>query len=112
MANAVQANLLAATSSNEGAANQVYNVALNQRTTLNQLFSLIRELIRQEVPGLNVKDPIYRDFRPGDVQHSQADIRKAAKFLNYSPTHDVRRGLAEGLPWYQQMTANLETAER
>lgn len=99
VANAVQANLLAATTVDEDAKNQVYNVAVGDRTTLNQLFNLLRD-------GLNAKgvkadaQPIYRDFREGDVRHSQADVSKAQRLLGYSPSHRLAEGVDESLPWY------------
>ncbi|ASK33624.1 LPS biosynthesis protein WbpP [Alcanivorax sp. N3-2A] len=97
--NAVQANLLAATAADEHK-NQVYNVACNARTSLNELF----DLIAQELANLDVryhKKPDYADFRPGDVRHSQADISKAADNLGYQPTHSVGQGLAVAMPWYK-----------
>lgn len=98
--NAVQANLLAATSLEESK-DDVYNVALNARTTLNDLFKAIRE----ELDGLSIggtRSPEYRDFRSGDVRHSQADINKARQDLGYIPSHTVAQGLAEAMPWYVQ----------
>ena len=100
--NAVQANLLAATTTDDEALNQVYNVAVNDRTTLNQLFQYLREeLSRQGVQY--TKDPVYRDFRAGDVRHSQADISKASQLLGYAPTHTVQQGIAEAMPWYVEV---------
>ena len=75
--NCVQANLLTATTQNPEAENQVYNVAFGQRTTLNELFTLIRDRVQAQRPDLDVPDPVYQDFRPGDVRHSLADISKA-----------------------------------
>ena len=96
--NAVQANLLAATSS-EKFKGEVYNVALNSQTTLNQLFVAIRE----ELDSLSIggtRRPEYRHFRPGDVRHSQADISKVQSSLGYVPTHTVSEGLWAAMPWY------------
>ena len=100
VANAVQANLLAALSERPEALNQVYNVAAGGRTPLNALFQTLRELLARSQPELAAIRPEYRDFRPGDVRHSQADISKAHRLLGYEPTHDLRRGLEEALPWY------------
>jgi UDP-N-acetylglucosamine 4-epimerase len=98
--NAVQANLLAATTDNPDAVDQVYNVALNVRTDLNQLFELIQSRLRAHRPELPITDPVYRDFRSGDVRHSQADISKAANLLGYAPTHTIGQGLDEVAEWY------------
>lgn len=96
--NAVQANLLAATASDE-AKNEVYNVAVGDRTTLNVLFdSLKASLAKLDVVyGL---DQVYRDFRAGDVRHSQADVSKAARLLGYQPSHRIAEGIEEAMPWY------------
>ena len=98
--NTVQMNLLAATTSNDEAVDQVYNVALNDRTSLNQLYQMIEERLMQRTQGLVKKEPIYRDFRAGDVRHSQANIEKAQTLLNYQPTHKIDAGLDEAMDWY------------
>lgn len=98
--NAVQANLRAALTDNPEALNQVYNVAAGGRTSLNELYALLRDLLAGHFPELAEAKPVYRDFRLGDVRHSQADIGKAGRLLGYAPTHDVRAGLVEALPWY------------
>jgi UDP-N-acetylglucosamine 4-epimerase len=98
--NAVQANLLAAATENPEALNQVYNVAVNERTTLNQLFELIRSLLEPHFPLMKDIAPIYRDFRAGDVRHSLADISKARNLLGYAPTHRVGEGLQVAMNWY------------
>jgi UDP-N-acetylglucosamine/UDP-N-acetylgalactosamine 4-epimerase len=100
VANAVQANLLAAMAKRPEAINQVYNIAVGGRTSLNQLFDTLRELLAPLAPHVVQLRPAYRDFRPGDVRHSQADISKAGRLLGYEPTHDVRAGLEEALGWY------------
>jgi UDP-N-acetylglucosamine 4-epimerase len=102
--NAVQANLLAATTVNENALNQVYNVAVGEQTTLNQLFEKIKALLDDYKPELANKEPHYRDFRQGDVRHSLADISKAQRLLGYSPTHRIDDGLKEAMSWY---TSNI-----
>ena len=100
VANAVQANLLAATTGNSETLNQVYNVAVGDRTTLNDLFSLLRANLVSA--GVNQQiEPIYRDFRVGDVLHSQADIGKARNLLLYAPTHSLAEGIVEAMPWYK-----------
>lgn len=97
--NAVQANLLAATTTNENARNQVYNVAVSGRTSLNMLF----DQLKLSLAGNDLeygKAPVYRDFRAGDVRHSQADIGKAEQLLGYAPAFDLRGGVAKAMPWY------------
>lgn len=97
--NAVQANILAALAEGEGKG-QVYNVACNARTSLNELKDLIYQQIKQldsATPELNVE---YREFRAGDVRHSQADISKAASLIGYQPTHQIQDGIAQAMPWY------------
>lgn len=100
--NAVQVNLLAATSENKEAVNQVYNVAVGGQTTLNELCALLRRELVPHFPHLQAFEADYRDFRPGDVRHSRADISKAASLLGYQPTHDIARGLQESLAWYRE----------
>lgn len=98
--NVVQINLLAALTKNKEAINQVYNVALNQRTSLNELFSKLKERLHEHAGMTTVQNPVYQDFRTGDVLHSQADIRKAQQLLGYSPTHTVDEGLDAAMGWY------------
>ena len=97
--NTVQVNILAAVAGNE-AANQVYNVAVGDRTTLNDLFELIRAGLANEYPHLKDFKPIYQDFRAGDVRHSLADISKAKNLLGYCPSHRIGAGIDEALKWY------------
>jgi UDP-N-acetylglucosamine/UDP-N-acetylgalactosamine 4-epimerase len=98
--NAIQANLLAATTDNPEAQNQVYNVAVGERTSLNQLFAAIRDLLAERNPELAGVRPMHRDFRAGDVRHSLADISKAADLLGYAPSHRSAEGLREAMEWY------------
>ena len=100
VANAVQANLLAATAAEPAALNQVYNVAVGQRTSLNELFEHLRATLAPRFMHLAGFSPVYRDFRAGDVRHSLADISKANRLLGYEPTHAVRNGLSEAMEWY------------
>jgi UDP-N-acetylglucosamine 4-epimerase len=100
VANAVQANLLAATSERPDAVNQVYNVALNDRTSLNRLFALLRDTLLPTQPDLAGLKAAHGAFRPGDVRHSQADISKAIRLLNYVPTHTLEDGIRAAMPWY------------
>lgn len=98
--NTVQMNILAATSENPDAVNQVYNTALNDRTNLTDLYKLIEERLISLKPDLKSRKPTYRDFRAGDVMHSQADISKAQKLLGYKPTHKIGQGLDQAMYWY------------
>ncbi|MCG8090812.1 MAG: NAD-dependent epimerase/dehydratase family protein [Candidatus Thiodiazotropha endolucinida] len=98
--NAVQANLLAATTTNPDATNQVYNVAVGDRTSLNQLFTKIRDILADRFDYLSDLAPVYRDFRAGDVRHSLANIDKASSLLGYQPSHNIDQGLTEAMSWY------------
>ncbi|MGH6611488.1 MAG: NAD-dependent epimerase/dehydratase family protein, partial [Burkholderiaceae bacterium] len=100
VANAVQANLRAAFVDEPDALNQVYNVAVGDRTTLKQLHAAIAEALMHLRPDLRIAKPEFNSFRAGDVRHSLADVSKARRLLGYSPTHDVRTGLAEAVRWY------------
>ena len=98
--NCVQANILAACTETPEAQNKVYNVAVGQRTTLNELFTLIREeVIRHRAASASVK-AVHRDFRTGDVRHSLADISLAKRLLGFEPEYDVREGLQRSGDWY------------
>lgn len=98
--NVVQANLLCACTDNANAINQVYNVAVGGRTSLNQLLAMMREVLLPTFPHLHDFAAVYRDFRAGDVRHSQADISKSERLLGYRPTHTIQQGLAEAIDWY------------
>ncbi|MBP2639388.1 MAG: Vi polysaccharide biosynthesis protein VipB/TviC [Firmicutes bacterium] len=100
VANAVQANLLAGCTNNPDALMQAYNVAYGEVTTLNELFTLLCDRIAAYRPLTAEASPHYRDFRPGDVRHSLADISKAQTLLGYAPTHSIREGLDEAISWY------------
>jgi len=102
IANVVQANLLAATVQKQDAINETYNIALHDRTSLNELFGLLRGKLLPFYPDLECCRPGYLDFRPGDVRHSEADISKAERLLGYKPSHTVAEGLAEALDWYRR----------
>lgn len=102
--NAIQANLLAATTDNDLATNQVYNVAVGDSTSLNQLYFILRDNLAESFPKLRDKMPVYGKFRAGDVRHSLADIGKAKRLIGYEPTHNLEDGLAETMPWYATTT--------
>lgn len=102
--NAVQANILAATADDD-AKNQVYNVAVGGRTTLNTLFTELKDNL--SINGVDYSQaPIYRDFREGDVRHSQADISKIKSVLGYDPQFDVVQGIKKAMPWYVTFLQN------
>jgi UDP-N-acetylglucosamine 4-epimerase len=101
--NVVQANLNSALVQNVPAGKAVeLNIAAHQQTTLNQLYETMRDGLAKIMrdPQIRNHRPVYRDFRPGDIRHSLADISKARDIINYSPTHHVKDGLSEALPWY------------
>ena len=100
VANAVQANLLAATVAEEAAVNQVYNVAVGDQTDLNRLHSLLAASMQSQRQGLQVEAPQHQAFRAGDVRHSRAEVSKAQSLLGYQPSHDLQAGLNEAAPWY------------
>ena len=103
--NAVQANILAATATEE-AKNQVYNVAVGGRTTLNTLFSALKEHLSTN--GISyTQAAVYRDFRAGDVRHSQADITKIQNALGYAPQFDIIQGIEKAMPWYTEYLGNI-----
>ncbi|HDY8194796.1 TPA: Vi polysaccharide biosynthesis UDP-N-acetylglucosaminuronic acid C-4 epimerase TviC [Vibrio vulnificus] len=98
--NVVQMNLLAATAK-EDAKDEVYNVAVGDRTTLNDLFYAIKSALNENYVAVK-GDPIYRDFRAGDVRHSQADIKKANIILGYVPQYNIKHGISEATIWYKR----------
>jgi len=98
VANAVQANIRAALAGEE-AQGEVYNVAVGERTSLLELFALIRDGLGSHQVHYAL-EPIIGEFRPGDVRHSLADIGKARRLLGYEPTHRVGEGMRAALPWY------------
>jgi UDP-N-acetylglucosamine/UDP-N-acetylgalactosamine 4-epimerase len=103
--NTVQANMLAATTQNDNAKNQVYNVAVGDRTTLNDLFKAIKTALNENKVSYN-KEPIYQDFRAGDVRHSQASVEKAQNLLGYCPTHKISTGISLAMSWYVKALKN------
>jgi len=98
--NTVQINLLAATTDRSDAIDQIYNTAVNDRTSLNKLYQMIEERLIQRTEGLDKKNPVYRDFRAGDVKHSLANIDKAKQLLSYQPKYTLSIGLDESMDWY------------
>ena len=98
--NAVQMNIISAMTRSEKSKDQVYNRALNDRTSLNDLYKMIGDRMVERIEGLKVNQPTYLDFRPGDVRHSLANIDKAKKELGYVPSHSITNGLSETIMWY------------
>lgn len=98
--NAIQANLLAATATAEESTNKIYNVAVGDRTSLNDLYSYLRDNLSVRFPHLKEAHPLYRNFRMGDVRHSLADISRAETLLGYKPHYKVFEGLVEAMEWY------------
>ena len=109
--NAVQANLLAAMTDDPGAIGQVYNIAVDERTSLNRLFQLLRDAVAARLSRVADLAPVHGDFRPGDVRHSQADIGKARGLLGYAPTHRLADGIAAAIPWYLAQLSAMATSE-
>lgn len=106
--NVVQANILAATTMNPEAINQVYNVACGKRTSLNQLYDELSTLLSERCEHVNRKPPVHRDFRDGDVRHSLADISKAQTLLNYFPQYEFSDGLKMALDWYVKNNSEFQ----
>jgi len=102
--NAVQANLLSAMIQDKAAINQVYNIALGERITLNRLYELISAEVTQRMK-VAAHAPVYQDFRDGDIRHSLADVAKARRMLGYDPTHRVQTGLREAAAYYFSLFA-------
>lgn len=100
IANVVQANLLAATTQVPEAVNQVYNVAVGDQTTLNELYRQLHRNLLPYYPHLQTAQPVYAEFRAGDMRHSRADISKAAERLGYFPAQRIETGLTLAMPWY------------
>lgn len=100
--NVIQANVLAALSTNEQADNQIFNVALSDRTSLLDLYKMIRDVLVNDYPHLQQHQPTFLPYRTGDIPHSQADISKAQTLLAYAPQYKVDQGLQKAINWYKQ----------
>ena len=102
--NVIQMNILAATTDNPEAFGEAFNVAVGGRNTLNELYDLIKDQLNKSADHHQLstidQQPIYRDFRPGDIRHSNADISKAKTMVGYQPTHDIYQGMEEAIGWY------------
>ena len=104
VANVVQANLKAAMAPLQPETPRVFNIAVGARTTLVQLFELIRHEVAKFFPGAQAAEPEFRDFRNGDVAHSHADITRARRWLGYEPTHTLPAGLKEAGEYYERVS--------
>jgi len=98
--NVIQANILAGTTENPKAFGEAFNTAIGGRETLNNLYVAILSGLKKELPKVEIKEAIYRDFRDGDIRHSNANIDKIRKLLGYEPTHSLEQGLSESIAWY------------
>lgn len=98
--NVIQANILAGTTTNPGAFGRAFNTAVGGRNTLNELYQAIAEGLNAHLDGFVKNDPVYRDFRAGDIRHSNADIGEIVKSIGYEPTHDIFKGLEASIAWY------------
>lgn len=96
----VRANLLAATSPSDAGSNRVFNIALGEKTSLNTLFENIRSALQKIRPEAEIPDPVYRDFRAGDVRHSWADFSRAQEELGFEPAYTLAEGLGITMEWY------------
>ena len=79
-----------------------FNIAVGERTTLNELFEFLQSGLRQLDSSLAATKPVYADFRAGDVRHSLADISKAQRLLDYAPPHRTRESLELAMDWYRK----------
>ena len=104
--NVIQMNLLSGLTDNPEAFGEAFNVAIGGRNTLNELYILISKELDMHIESFDKKDPIYRDFREGDIRHSNADISKAQNLIGYAPTHDIYQGMEEAIGWYIENLGN------
>jgi len=98
--NVIQMNLLAGTTDNTEAFGEAFNVAVGGRNTLNELYELINKELGNHIDTFERKKAIYRDFRAGDIRHSNASISKAKNMVGYEPTHDIYLGMKKAIEWY------------
>jgi UDP-N-acetylglucosamine 4-epimerase len=100
IANVIQSNILAGTTTNKEAFGEVFNAGIGGRLTLNDLYNSINRELEENLDGFKTKKAIYRDFRAGDIRHSNANIDKLKNATGYEPTHDIDKGLNESILWY------------
>ena len=104
--NVIQMNLLAGTTNNTEAFGEAFNVAVGGRNTLNELYALINKELDTHIDSFTEQEAIYRDFRAGDIRHSNANISKAKSFVGYAPTHSIYQGMEEAIEWYIENIGN------
>jgi len=100
IANVIQSNILAGTTTNKETFGEVFNAGIGGRLTLNELYNAINSELEKNLENFTRKEPIYRDFRSGDIRHSNANIDKLKNAVGYEPTHDIDKGLNESIKWY------------
>lgn len=105
--NVIQMNILSALITNKDAFGEAFNVAVGGRNTLNELYMLINKELEKHVENYKSKDAKYRDFRIGDIRHSNANISKAQSVMGYVPTHDIYQGMEEATQWYVESLRNV-----
>jgi len=110
--NVIQANILAGTTKKKEAVNRVYNVAVGERTTLKELFYMIRDILGEYDDKVKSIEPLYVPFRSGDVLHSQADISRAKELLGFNPSHDVKNGMKETVGWFVKQRSIMDAGLR
>ena len=98
--NVIQMNMLAMTTTNPEAVNQIYNTAFGERTTLNQLVGYLREFLGAKDSDILNIEPTHGPNRAGDIPHSLASIDKAKNLMGYAPKYSMRDGLKEAVDWY------------
>lgn len=109
ISNVIQANILAGTTTDTRAFGQAFNTAVGGRLTLNELYASISSRLEQSFKSFTVKPVIYRDFRQGDIRHSNANIDKICNVLGFTPTHNIDQGLEESIEWYINNLNTMET---
>lgn len=98
--NVIQMNMLALTTTNPDAVNQIYNTAYGERTTLNQLVTYLKDYLSEFDPAIAKVEPVHGPSRAGDIPHSLANVDKARRLLGYDPKFSMRQGLREAVKWY------------
>jgi len=98
--NVIQANIISAVNDQKEALNEIYNIAVDDRTSLEKLYLMMAKIVKSKMKDMTIKEPIYRDFQEGDVRHSKGSIDKAQELLKYKPSHKIDKGLEATVDWY------------